>query len=299
VDINLILDRMREALGSILGDYIVLVIELEKDLWLAKAAPEQVEQIIINLVANARDAMPRGGVLQIRTANSRLPVGDTAERWRPYVMIEVRDDGCGMDEETQSRIFDPFFTTKLSKNGAGLGLSLVYNIIVQSEGRITVASKLDSGATFRVYLPQYDEDEESQVPAVDSRHLAFTRTVLVVESEASVRRLIASTLRAEDYAVLEAADGLEALEIASQNVNRLDLVVTELSTPIVTGPELITRLAVLRPEIKVVYVSSYPKPADWDSSGAEPNREFLFKPFSTGELLARVDFLLSVGSSGD
>ena len=297
VDINRLLDRMEAAIKAILGDYISVITALEKEVWPVKAAPEQLEQVIINLVANARDAMPRGGILKIRTCNISL-VEDG--ELRSYVMLEIRDDGIGMDDNTKSRIFEPFFTTKLHQEGAGLGLSLVYSIIVQYGGGIKVLSAPDRGSTFQVYLPRFDEEQEivssDHLPAVNRVRLTFSPVVLVVESNDGVRKLIVSTLRAENYSVLEAANGRQALEVALQHINHLDLIVTELTAHAVTGPELATRLSLLRPDIKVVYISSYPKPASWDKNGSEPNRAFLFKPFSPGELLAQVDFLLSVKS---
>lgn len=301
VDVNQVLARMEKALGLILGDYISLYKRLEPDLWPVKATPEQIEQIVINLAANARDAMPMGGSLIIRTRNVQVAGEAVGDERRPYIMLEVRDDGCGMDDETKSRIFEPFFSTKPNHEGAGLGLSVVYSIVVQSGGRVTVSSEPGEGTSFQIYLPRFVEDSNVTDPgsgaALGTTRLKPAPAVLVVDSEDGVRRMVASALRAGDYAVLEAGDGREALELASKNINHLDLIVAELATPEVTGPEIAARLALLRPDIKVLYISSSPKPSGWDENGSQPNRAFLFKPFSPGELLAKVSFLLSVNPS--
>jgi CheY-like chemotaxis protein len=211
-------------------------------------------------------------------------------------MLEVRDDGCGMDDDTKSQIFEPFFTSKPRSEGAGLGLSLVYSVVAGSGGSIDIESAPGRGTTVRLYMPRFAEDPRTAVPGLQSAvrpPLPPKPCVMVVENDDNVRKLLVSTLDTKDFSILEASDGEEALEIASRNINHLDLVVTEVAMPQVTGPELATRLSILRPDLGVVYISSYPKPADWDTNGSQPNRSFLFKPFSPGELLARVKFLLS------
>ncbi len=300
VNVNRILDRMEAGIHAVAGDYVSVTLTEDKDLWLAWAAPEQVEQVIINLVANARAAMPSGGLLDIRTSNTYLSDEKDGHQ-RAFVLLEISDDGCGMDEETKARIFEPFFSRLSGHQAAGLGLSLVYSIVAQSGGKIEVTSEPAKGTAVQIYLPRFEEPpqpiRDSAEPA-DAVTADIMPSVLVVDSDDGVRRLIASTLRAEGYSILEAADGRKALEIAVENINHLDLVVTELATPQVTGPELATRLSLLRPDIKMVYISSYPKPASWEDSGPEPNRAFLFKPFSPSELLAQADFMLSMHPSG-
>jgi CheY-like chemotaxis protein len=297
VDINDAILQMESAIKMVTGEYISLMTSFQDDVWPVKASAEAIEQIVINLVANASEAMPDGGILEIRTRN--VP-GSEAGHEQPCVMIEVCDDGCGMDSVTKMRIFEPFFSKKPHHEGAGLGLSVVHSIVVQLRGRIQVYSEPRGGSIFQVYLPRYEQQNPSAASAPgqlgNSAKGSVAPVVLVVEGDDKVRDLITSTLRVKGYSVLEASDGREALEVASQNINDISVIITELTSWEVTGPELATRISLLRPDIKIVYVSSQPKPAGSNGNGSQPKRTLLFKPVSPREVLDRVESLLHEGS---
>ena len=286
MDLNALIAGMRKPLSAICGGRITVHTVLGSGLWPVKASPNQMEQLVANLVANARDATPDGGTIIVRTRNLFLSGPDGSRR--PYVLLEVRDTGRGMDEATKSRIFDPFFSTKPPEEGEGLGLAVVHSVVAQHDGRIEVASEPGRGATVSVYLPRYEAPRPVPEAAPAASPGPRPPAALVVESEDSVRRLIASALHAEGYFVLEAAGGGEAIELASLHLNELELVVSEFAASEVTGPELATRLSLLRPSLKVLYISSSPKLRAWDEYDTPKNRAVLFKPFSPGELSSRL-----------
>jgi CheY-like chemotaxis protein len=249
-----------------------------------------VEQVIVNLVVNARDAMPDGGTLTVRTQNadvdaasSRRHFGITSGR---YVVMSVEDTGIGIDPETQKRIFEPFFTTKETPRGTGLGLATVYGIVIQSGGEIFVASAPGRGAKFSIYLPRVEEPAAAAAPAPSGALHRGSETILLVEDEDAVRGLTRRCLETSGYTVLQASGADEALAIAARFDGRLDLLLTDVIMPGLSGPELSRRLAESRPGTRVLYVSGYADAAMASHVALDAGASFLPKPF-TPETLAR------------
>jgi CheY-like chemotaxis protein len=259
-----------------------------------KADPSQIEQVVLNLGVNARDAMPRGGKLIIRTANVALD-RVTAPQISPtllpgeYVLLSVTDTGDGMDEETKSHIFEPFFTTKGPGKGTGLGLATVYGVVRQTGGGISVESEPGRGSTFRIYLPMVrDPVDYPKAPSAPVEKSDNFETVLVVEDEEIVRDLVCAVLEEEGYNVICAADGLEALDVAGKFDGNIHLLVTDVIMPHMNGPELATKLSELRPDMKVLYVSGYSDNDIGDHGVLDPRFELLQKPFSPQALARKI-----------
>jgi len=268
-------------LERLIGEDVHLTTSVAPDLGAVKADPGQLEQVIINLAVNARDAMPTGGRLTIEAANM-----DQGEGGR-YVMLALSDTGIGMDEETKSRIFEPFFTTKAAGKGTGLGLATVYGIVKQSGGFIGVHSELGRGTTFQVYLPRVDEPAETEAAgAALPEPRGGTETVLVVEDEPPVRIVTRQVLERYGYAVLEAPDGDTALHLAAKHHGAIHLLLTDVVMPGLSGRQLAEQLARLRPAIKVLYASGYAENALAHHGIPESGISYLGKPF-TPETLAR------------
>jgi PAS domain S-box-containing protein len=291
LDPNAVIDNVNTLLRRLIGEHIDLRIERDIAVGAVKADPNQLEQVLLNLAVNARDAMPGGGVLSIETRAADVDEGYA--RTRPdlppgrYVVISVSDTGIGMDEATIGRIFEPFFTTKPAGNGTGLGLAVVYGIIRQSGGHVVVRSEPGKGTTFDIYLPRVDD---APTPAVARRLRAKasggSETILVAEDEDLVRRLLKTTLTSGGYSVLEARDGVEALEVCEQMGASLDLLVTDVVMPRMTGLELARRLAIDHPDLKVLCLSGYS--AEATSAQRPMEWPFLAKPFVPATLLERV-----------
>jgi PAS domain S-box-containing protein len=293
IDLDSLIHGVESMLRRLIGEHIGLDVSTDRDLWRVRADPGQLEQVIVNLSVNARDAMPTGGTLTIRTTNLDFP--GTAHGPEsivppgPYVLLTVSDSGTGMDEETLRHVFEPFFTTKEPGKGTGLGLATVYGIVKQSGGFIYADSALGSGSRFRIYLPRAEGNPDSQDTAVPPIVPARAEgTVLLVEDEEAVRRLARRVLEGVGYRVLEAANGTEALGLAEGWSGRLDLVVTDVIMPGMSGQELSTRLRQKRPGLKILYVSGYTDDAILQHGNLLPNTAFLQKPFSPGSLAARV-----------
>jgi CheY-like chemotaxis protein len=270
----------------------ILTTNLGPNLGRVRADRNQLKQVLLNLSLNARDAMSRGGELRIETSNFDVQAGSPkAELFPPgpYVRLLVSDCGDGMDPDTLARIFEPFFTTKKPGLGTGLGLSMVHSIVVQSGGHIAARSELGLGTAFEILLPRLAafrklsdiEGHQTLTAAADA-----TPTVLLVEDEDNVRRVMHRHFEKEGYQLLEASDGEEAEVIAEKYDEPIHILVTDVVMAGITGPELASRLAALRPELKVLYVSGYPH----DSLTGD----FLPKPFSASELLGRVRSLLGM-----
>src|SRR5439155_989330 len=262
LDLNAVVSKMGEMLRRLIGEDIALVTGLGSSLGHVKADPGQIEQIIMNLAVNARDAMPEGGRLTLETANIELDVAyarkHVGARPGPHVMLALSDTGTGMDAQTQARIFEPFFTTKGPRKGTGLGLAMVYGIVKQSGGNIWVYSEPGQGTTFKIYLSQIEDPldgaHESSTLAAPCRGRG---TVLVVEDEDGVRNLVRDILQTAGYTVLEARHGAEALHVSERHVGPIHLMLTDVVMPEMSGRELAQRLAVLRPATKVLFMSGY------------------------------------------
>jgi two-component system cell cycle sensor histidine kinase/response regulator CckA len=286
--LNAIVSDMERMLRRILGEDVALVTRLDPSLESVHADPGQIEQVLLNLAVNARDAMPEGGRLLIETANVELDDTD-ARQLRgavpgPYAMLAVSDTGCGMNAETQARIFEPFFTTKAPGVGTGLGLSTVFGIVKQSGGTIWVYSEPGKGATFKVYFPRVALQPESVAQRPVVKPAQGTETVLVVEDEDGVRKLIRSVLKRAGYTVLEARGGREALLLCQSHSGPVHLVITDVVMPLMSGRELVNHLTALRPEIKLLFISGYTDDATVQHGVHSPQTPFLQKPFTPGAL---------------
>jgi nitrogen-specific signal transduction histidine kinase/CheY-like chemotaxis protein len=293
LDLNKVLTRVDALLQRIIGEDVELTMKLTAPLGRVSADPGQIEQVVLNLAVNARDAMPNGGKLTIETANVMLGEDYAAQHagasTGPHVMVAVTDTGTGMDEATQQRLFEPFFTTKEPGRGTGLGLATVYGIVAQSRGSIWVYSELGQGSTFKVYLPATTED--LTVPVVSPMSpaaLSGTETVLVVEDQIEARSVICETLRRRGYTVIEAVNGPDAIVKGRQLDVRIDVMLTDVVMPGMGGRRVAEVIRVTRPELKVVYMSGYTDSAIVDHGILEPGVTFVQKPFATETLLRRV-----------
>ena len=297
LDLNPIVMDVERMLGRLIGEDIDLMTVPAVKLGKVKANPGKLEQILLNLAVNARDAMPRGGKLTIETAN--VDLGEIYVRQHTgvppgsYVMLAVSDTGNGMDAETQSRIFEPFFTTKDRGKGTGLGLSTVYGIVKQSGGYVWVYSEPGRGSTFKIYLPRVEEIAESPAAGAVPVGLAGgTETVLIVEDEAPVRRLARDFLELNGYRVLEASDGKDALRFGREHGGPIHALVTDIVMPGMSGLELARRHLSLHPKSKVLYMSGYTDDSLVRQNGFEQDAVFLQKPFSMETLARRLRDLL-------
>jgi CheY-like chemotaxis protein len=274
-------------LRRVIGEDIELTTSPARGLWRTKADPAQIEQAILNLVVNARDAMPRGGQLTLETANVELDAKYSGGSPGPHVMLAVSDTGVGIDKEQQARLFEPFYTTKERGKGTGLGLSTTYGVVKQSGGSIWVYSERGHGTTFKIYLPRcedpLDEPAEAPPPAVP---MQGSETVLLVEDEPEVRRLVQKILDMYGYTVLSAASPAEAIALSRSRPSAIQILVTDVIMPGMNGRELARALSAARPELRVLYMSGYTDAAIAHQGILEPGTAFVSKPFSP-EALAR------------
>ena len=296
-DINTVITQMNSILSRLIGEDIHLVTNMTPERGLIHADPAKIQQILLNLVVNARDAMPHGGSLTIETANVVFTESAKKEYWEtqpgPYVMLSISDTGIGMDAKTQSRMFEPFFTTKPKDQGTGLGLSTVYGIVQQSSGFILVNSKPGEGTTFKIYFPSKGNHNSSvSEERTPQRTLLGSETVLLVEDEAAVRNLTSRILKEKGYQVLEASHGAEALQISREFKEKIHLVITDVVMPGIRGNVLLNRIESERPNIKSLYISGYTDNALAHRGILNSEVAFLQKPFSIENLTHKVRELL-------
>jgi CheY-like chemotaxis protein len=276
----------------LIGEDIELKTVTSVGLGMVRVDPNQIGQVLLNLVVNARDAMPRGGKLTIETAN--VDLDDTYARDRDgvepgqHVMLAVSDTGHGMDRETQTHIFEPFFTTKELGRGTGLGLSTVFGIVRQSGGHLWVYSELGRGATFKVYLPRVSQEAPKPSLRPEPRVKTGTESILLVEDEEQVRKIVLAVLRRNGYCVLEAAGAKEALRIARNLDYAVDLVLTDVVMPEMSGPELVRRIREVRPMLKALCMSGYTDETVLRHGILEVGMAFLQKPITPDMLLRKV-----------
>jgi len=307
LELNSLVNRMSEMLLGLLQEEMEFLIKLAPDAGCVSVDPGQIEQVIMNLVVNARDAMPEGGILTLQTEHcgsddvrrnlaAALPPGE-------YVMLSVSDTGVGMDAETQSRIFEPFFTTKKKEEGTGLGLSVVYNIVRDSSGHVRVNSSPGHGTTFQIFFPRVARVADNKPAAEGNTKQIETpalgmETVLVAEDQPDLRWMMCQFLQELGYSVLEAKDGSDALALAAEYKGQIDLLITDVVMPHVRGPEIARRMKAVRPDMKVIFMSGYQEggfnPESIASLGIEP--VLLQKPFELDFLAAKIRQVLGIRS---
>jgi signal transduction histidine kinase/ActR/RegA family two-component response regulator len=292
LDLNHTVRGMLKMLRLLLGENIELLTSLSEQIGRVKADPGQLEQVIMNLAVNARDALPGRGkvIIETRTCNLDEAYVATHNDVTPgfYALLAVTDTGCGMNSETMAQIFEPFFTTKEPGKGTGLGLSTVYGIVKQSRGHITVYSEAGVGTTFKIYLPAVDKPALSTLPQAADALPTGHGTVLLVEDEAPLRTLAAEALKRLGYHVLAAANGLEALVAADQHAGEINIVVTDIVMPRMGGPEMVEKLRRKRPGFSVIFMSGYTEAAVLENANIGKDSVLLNKPFSTETLVRKM-----------
>ncbi len=302
MSLNGVVEDMGKLLPRLIGEDVELSIRMAQDLGKIRADASQMEQIIMNLAVNARDAMPTGGRLLIETSNAELD--RTYNTTHPivkagrYVLLAVSDTGTGMDAETQAHIFEPFFTTKEPGKGTGLGLATVYGVVKQSGGFVWVYSEVGKGTSFKIYLPRVDQPEDKgSVPLPFAEAPRGTETILLAEDEQDVREVAREFLESGGYTVIEAHNGAEALRLAVEHKTAIELLVTDMVMPGMTGKELARRLQHQHPGIGVVYMSGYSEQTAAETSQADASMLLLTKPFSRGSILRAVREALNASLS--
>jgi signal transduction histidine kinase/ActR/RegA family two-component response regulator len=299
MDLNVVVADLGDMLPMLIGEDIEVAIDSETALWPIRADATQIEQVIVNLVVNARDAMPAGGRITIRTRNieiTRVNAGAHPEiAPGSYVQLSVADSGRGMDEETRVRAFDPFFTTKPVGQGTGLGLSTAYGVITQSDGTIYLDSAPGQGTTVRIYLPRaFGKVTAAPSPAAEPLERG-AETVLLVEDEDGLRQLLKTVLEGAGYRVLEAGNGRQALDLSRAHEGPIDILVSDVVMPGMGGRELVERITPLRPEARVLLISGYTQTAGFEHTIARAGAAFLQKPFTPDVFLTRVRDVLTTG----
>ncbi|MET3455841.1 response regulator [Pseudomonas kilonensis] len=299
VQMNTLVLSMGELLQRSLNESIRLDMRLDEQLWVAEADPNQLESALLNLVLNARDAMPNGGNLVVQTCNRHLDADFTAAYTNlepgDYVVLSVQDTGCGMPEAVIGRAFDPFFTTKPIGQGTGLGLSMIYGFSKQSRGHVTIDSEVDKGTTVNLYLPRFrgEEIHEPQVTTQHAPHAQDGETVLIVEDDPAVRVLVSAVLSELGYAFVEAADANGALPIL-QSGQRIDLLISDVGLPGMNGRQLAEIGRQVRPELRVLFITGYAEHAAVRGGFLDPGMQMITKPFTFDLLTAKVREMIKV-----
>src|SRR5437763_520141 len=292
VSMSAVVSGVEKMLRRVIGEDVDLATRLDPDVGSVKADVGQLEQVLMNLAVNARDAMPTGGKLTIETGNAEHDPDYAREHEatavRRFVMLAVSDNGIGMDDATKARIFEPFFTTKEPGKGTGLGLATVYGIVKQAGGFIWVYSEPGQGTSFKIYLPAVDATAERTTAAAATPTPRGTETVLLVEDAAAVRAVTKQVLERQGYTVLEAPGGEAALRLAQRHRGPIHLLLTDVVMPRVTGRELAERLAHVRPDVKVLYTSGYTDDSVVRHRILESGTAYLQKPFSPESLARKV-----------
>ncbi|MCD4692478.1 MAG: PAS domain S-box protein [Calditrichales bacterium] len=298
VALNELISELEKMVGRLIGENIELSVSLDPELGYIKADPHQIEQVIMNLVVNARDAMPEGGKATIETKNvvlnKKYALKHRIEETGPYVMLAISDSGVGMDKNTQTHLFEPFFTTKEKGKGTGLGLATVYGIIKQSGGYIWVYSEPGLGTTFKIYLPRIDEEliSSDKSEEIFDDNLKGTETILVVEDEDEVRNLVCEMLQINGYNILEASNGENALSICEQYKEPIHLVLTDIVMPKMSGHDLVARLLHIQPQMKILYMSGYTDIALVHKGMLDSDIKFIQKPFTPLDLARKIRGIL-------
>jgi two-component system cell cycle sensor histidine kinase/response regulator CckA len=299
LDLNTVVNDMGKMLPRLIGEHIEYIFSPEPKLATVKADPGQIEQVIMNLVVNSRDAMPNGGTITVRTGN--VVINDAEARQHPpmtagnYVLLSVSDTGQGMTPETKAHIFEPFFTTKEVGKGTGLGLATVYGVVKQSDGFVWVESTVGQGTTFEIYLPQVS-GKAAPTSDTEPRLTPLPRgseTILVVEDEADVRDLTCEFLKVSGYSVLGASNGLEALELLARYSGTIHLVLSDVIMPRMGGTELAERLRIVRPDTKLLLMSGYSEYSNGPKDPTLSHIAILQKPFSRPSLVRKIREVLS------
>jgi PAS domain S-box-containing protein len=303
VDLNAVVGETQKLLEGALGEEVVLTTRLAPDLWAVQVDPAQFEQVIVNLAVNARDAMPRGGRLTLETANAVLSAeqvaGHPEAKPGEYVRLAVSDTGVGMSEEVQSHLFEPFFTTKARGKGTGLGLAMVYGIVEQAGGHITVDSRAGAGTAFRIYLPRCEAAPKPAARPGEGRELPYGgETILVVEDNERVREVVRLVLEQQGYRVLEAPDGQGALRLAAGHAGHIHLLLTDVVMPGLNGQALARSLARSHSNLKTLFISGYPSDDIVQRGVLEPGISLLQKPFTPFDLARKVRQVLDSPARG-
>jgi PAS domain S-box-containing protein len=301
VDVNQVIAHMEDLIRRLIGPEIRLRFNLQPDLAMISADPQQIGQVIMNLAVNARDAMPAGGELMIETANVELGDDNIDVIPGPHVELSVSDSGEGMTAEVRDRLFEPFFTTKSQGRGTGLGLSMVQAIVRQSGGHIKVESEPNQGTTFKAFFPMLADGAAAAVPELAAAPVAAIKgegTVLLAEDDRSVRRLVVTELTRRGFTVLEADDGAAALEVFQREKDRVDVLVTDVVMPRMNGADLAAAVGRIRPGLKILFISGHPERA---GAGLDPTgvTNLLMKPFTADTLASRIKALITGRSEAD
>jgi PAS domain S-box-containing protein len=307
LDLNAVVNRLLPMLSRLIGDEIQLVSSLASNLGTIQADPIQLEQVLMNLAVNSRDAMPNGGRITIETANLEMDEVENKATWvRPNaskmpgkrVMLAVSDTGIGMSKETQSRVFEPFFSTKEAGKGTGLGLSTVFGIVKQSDGAISISSEPGHGTTFKIYFPRCEDAPVVAQVAKASPLRGGSETILIVDDASHLRHLTRQILEGSGYTVLDSGDPVEALRIAEEHDGPLPLMIADVLMPRLSGPALAKRLAAVRPETRVLYTSGCADDAIFKKAQLGAECSLLSKPFTRDDLVRKVREILDLDSPG-